>query len=239
MKARTFIVYTTAPDKAISGQKGQRGERAVRKRGSITLEAAIIMPIVLAISIVMIYFVLIYYEKTILSTFCHNYAEGIAKYANAKFTTTSEVNQTEKYFYRNKIAWDVDMSEHSFRYPIYWRQFADYLPNESNLAKKLARRMVFKTDTKLRVEKETKLLSSYIIVTGERRIKRIIPILRVLGINSEGVLIKTRAKVAVVDQPEWIRNINLLQDSVRLFGGGEALREIKTSLKASLQELLQ
>ena len=55
----------------------------MKKRGSITLEAAIVMPIVLAVSIVMVYFMLIHYEKVTLSAFCHNYAEGIAKYSNA------------------------------------------------------------------------------------------------------------------------------------------------------------
>lgn len=211
----------------------------MKKRGSITVEAAVIMPIVLAVSIVMIYILLIHYEKTILSAFCHNYAEAIAKYSNAKYTKESEANQTDKYFYQDKISWNIDLGRQSFKYPIYWRFTSNYIPSESGLAKKLESRMIFKHNSKLSVKKKTELLSSYIVVTGEKRVREIVPILRVLGIYTDGILITAKAKVTVFDQPEWIRNIGLLQDSVRLVGGGEVLEDLKKSLKSSLQDLLK
>ncbi len=211
----------------------------MKKRGSITLEAAIVMPIVLAVSIVMVYFMLIHYEKVTLSAFCHNYAEGIAKYSNAKYTKESEANQTEKYFYQDKLAWKTDLGERKYKYPIYWRFYANYMPGEQGLTKKLEARMIFKHGSKLSVKKESGFLSSYIIVSGQKRVREIIPILRVLGIYQDGVLITARAKVAVVDQPERIRNICLIKDAVRLVGGGQIMDQIKNTLKQSLDTLLQ
>lgn len=211
----------------------------MNKRGSITLEAAVVMPVVLAVSVLMIYFVLIYYEKTVLSAFCHNYAEAIAKYSNAKYITESEANQIDKYFYQDKLSWKVDLSQRSYRYPVYWRFFSNYIPKESDIAKKLEARMIFKNNSKLRVEKKTEFLSSYIIVTGEKRIREIVPLLQVLGIKGDGVFITTQAKVAMFDQPELIRNISLLQDAVKLTKAGKVMEEIKANLKKSLDKLLK
>ncbi|RRD95064.1 pilus assembly protein [Clostridiales bacterium COT073_COT-073] len=211
----------------------------MNKRGSITLEAAVVMPIVLAVSVLMIYFVLIYYEKAALSAFCHNYAEAIAKYSNAKYITESEANQIDKYFYQDKLSWKVDLSQRSYRYPVYWRFFSNYIPKESDIAKKLEARMIFKNNSKLRVEKKTEFLSSYIVVTGEKRIREIVPLLQVLGIKGDGVFITTQAKVAMFDQPELIRNISLLQDAVKLTKAGKVMEEIKANLKKSLDKLLK
>lgn len=211
----------------------------MKKRGSITLEAAIVMPIVLAVSIVMVYFMLIHYEKVTLSAFCHNYAEAVAKYSNAKYIKKAkEANQTDKYFYQDKQSWQTDLAEKKFKYPMYWRFYADYMPGEENATQKLENRMIFKHGSKLSVNKETEFLSSYIIVTGRKRVREIVPILRVLGINQDGVLITARAKVAVSDQPEMIRNIGLIKDAVRLVGGGKIIDGVKNTLKESLKELL-
>ncbi len=211
----------------------------MKKRGSITVEAAIVMPIVLAVSVVMIYFMLIHYEKTVLSAFCNNYAEAVAKYSNAKYTTEKGANETEKYFYQDKKSWQIDLSSEKYRYPMYWRFYDRYMPGEQSAAKKLEARMVFKHGSKLNVKKQSEFLSSYIIVTGQKRVREIIPILSVLGINQDGVLITARAKVAVADQPEKIRNIGLIKDAVRLVGGGRIIDDVKKTLKESLKELLE
>ena len=52
-------------------------------------------------------------------------------------------------------------------------------------------------------------------------------------------MITARAKVAVADQPEKIRNIGLIKDAVRLVGGGRIIDDVKKTLKESLKELLE
>lgn len=211
----------------------------MKKRGSITLEAAVVMPIVLAVSIVMVYFLLVHYERVVLSAFCSEYAEAIAKYSNAKYTKESEVNNTDKYFYQDKISWKKDLKTEKFRYPAYWRIFNDYLPTETSLLEKLKSKMIFRHNIKVEVKKETDFLSSYIIVSGHKRVYEIVPILKTMGIYSKGILITSVAKAPVSDRPELIRNMNLIMDAVRLIpGAGETLDKLKSGLKETMEKLL-
>lgn len=212
----------------------------MKKRGSITLEAAVVMPIVLAVSIVMVHFLLIHYERVVLSAACYEYAEAIAKYSNAKFVKESEVNNTDKYFYQDKISWKKDLKKEKYYYPIYWRIFNDYLPSEGSLTEKLRTKMIYRHNIKLEVKKQSEFLSSYIIVSGQKRVNEIVPILRMLGIYREGILLSSRAKVPVEDRPELIRNIGLIKDAVSMIpGAGDVIEKIEHGLKELVEKLIK
>ncbi len=188
----------------------------MKKKGGITLEAAIIIPIVLIVTFVMLYFLMIHYERVVLGTYCQKYAEEIANYSNYKYV---EKKHSQEIVRDKKRSLKAKNSKKFLYFP-YWRiNRKAYFPSERKADKDLSKKMILDGEAKFEVKSETRFLNTYVVVTVEKSIKQLAPLLNMLGVKDGNIIIKNSARVIVKDQAEMIRNVQLLKDSLKKFGG--------------------
>lgn len=186
-----------------------RKVQSLGQRGSMTIELAIIFPLVIMVMLVMIYIVLLYYQYTAIHALSNqaimNSGLSLGKLKNGKNT---EALIDEGKFNSSEI-----------NSPLYWRialwdnQQSQKEAIEGYMLNKLGKYQILSPkEVKIEVEIKNYLLYQKIILVVKARYEPPVPFISTILADSEGFHIRTRSETIVKDPTEVIRNIDFAED---------------------------
>lgn len=171
-------------------------------KGSITVEASIIIPLVIFITILILYIALIQYESAVIHREAEYAATNIALYDNPLYTMNG--------------IYDVDVNSGKSDYPLYWQLFYDIQSDvhEQNIRNDLDSMLILPGTVKVDVSEEGFIINKKIVVDIEVKFATSIDSF-IQNIGLDGVTtVHVISKQTKRNSSEFIRNYDLVSNFI-------------------------
>lgn len=191
-------------------------------RGSLTVEAAIIIPIVLLMTVAILYTALIQYETAVI-------------YREAEYASTNIALYDNPLYIMNNI-YDIDLNKGMEDYPLYWQLFnkPDSAVHEAYIKSHLEETLLLPADVTVNVGTEGFIVNKKVVVDIT------VDYTKAVGnfLNNFGMESMTKRRVVskqnLRNSSEFIRNYDMVSNFVMNI---ERVKEFKTMLEEKTEKL--